>query len=129
MDDRLEGLRMGAVDYICKPCQHEELLARVRTHLELARMRSRLEQQNTMLKSVNAELEEALSNVKELRGLFPICANCKKIRDDEGYWQVVEQYIGEHSKAQFSHSICPDCVKILYPQIADKVNKDLLTDG
>jgi len=55
------------------------------------------------------ELEEALEKVQTLSGLLPICAWCKKIRDDEGYWQSVEEYLGEHSEAKFSHSICPQC--------------------
>ncbi len=60
-------------------------------------------------------LKTALEEVKTLRGFIPICANCKKIRDDEGYWQQIEEYIQAHSDAQFSHGICPECVKILYP--------------
>ncbi|MEW5733281.1 MAG: DUF3365 domain-containing protein [Thermodesulfobacteriota bacterium] len=62
-----------------------------------------------------AELRTALSEVKTLRGFIPICASCKKIRDDQGYWNQLEQYITEHSGAQFSHGICPDCMKKLYP--------------
>jgi len=61
------------------------------------------------------DLEEALSKVKSLSGLLPICANCKKIRDDKGYWNQVEDYISNHSEANFSHGICPVCVKELYP--------------
>jgi PAS domain S-box-containing protein len=61
------------------------------------------------------ELQAALANVKTLRGLLPICANCKKVRDDEGYWRSVEEYVMEHSEAHFSHGICPDCMKKLYP--------------
>lgn len=62
-----------------------------------------------------AELQTALDNVKQLEGMLPICANCKKIRDDEGYWQWVEKYVGERSNVRFSHSICPECAKKLYP--------------
>jgi PAS domain S-box-containing protein len=62
-----------------------------------------------------AELQEALDNIKTLKGLIPICANCKKIRDDEGYWQDVAVYVRDHSEAEFSHGICPDCLKELYP--------------
>ena len=61
------------------------------------------------------ELKQSLSRVKELSGLLPICASCKKIRDDKGYWLQIEAYISSHSKAEFSHSICPDCIKKLYP--------------
>jgi len=63
------------------------------------------------------ELQNALAEVKRLSGLLPICASCKKIRDDQGYWQQVEKYVQEHSEARFSHSICPDCAKRLYPDI------------
>ena len=62
------------------------------------------------------ELTEALAHVKTLSGLLPICASCKKIRDDQGYWQQVETYISAHSDADFTHGICPDCVKRLYPE-------------
>lgn len=60
-------------------------------------------------------LEQALREIKTLSGLIPICSNCKKIRDDKGYWQQVEVYVRDHSEADFSHSICPDCVEKLYP--------------
>lgn len=61
------------------------------------------------------ELQEALAKVKQLSGLLPICSACKKIRDDKGYWQQIEAYIHEHSDAEFSHGICPECFKALYP--------------
>lgn len=63
------------------------------------------------------ELREALSEVKQLSGLLPICANCKKIRDDKGYWNQIESYISKHSEAKFSHSICVECAKELYPDL------------
>lgn len=65
------------------------------------------------------ELQNALSQVKALKGLLPICASCKKIRDDSGYWNQIESYIRDHSEAEFSHGICPDCMKKLYPDFAD----------
>lgn len=64
-----------------------------------------------------AQYREALAKVKLLSGLLPICSNCKKIRDDRGYWQQLEKFILEHSEAQFTHGICPDCVKLLYPDL------------
>ncbi|MCD6585579.1 MAG: hypothetical protein J7K96_07450, partial [Desulfobacteraceae bacterium] len=64
-----------------------------------------------------SELQKALNEVKTLSGLIPICANCKKVRDDKGYWSQIESYIHKHSNADFSHSICPDCAKELYPDI------------
>jgi len=62
------------------------------------------------------ELQNALATVKSLRGLLPICAACKKIRDDKGYWNQIEEYIRKHSEVEFSHGICPDCAKRLYPE-------------
>ena len=63
------------------------------------------------------QLQAALDNIKTLKGLLPICANCKKIRDDKGYWNQIEAYVRDHTDAEFSHSICPDCAEILYPEI------------
>lgn len=62
------------------------------------------------------ELQEALAKIKTLRGLIPICASCKKVRDDRGYWQQVEVYIRDHSEAEFSHGLCPECAQRLYPE-------------
>lgn len=66
-------------------------------------------------------LQEAMNNIKVLKTMLPICANCKKIRDDSGYWQSVEGYISAHSDTKFSHGICPDCIQKLYPEICDEV--------
>lgn len=70
------------------------------------------EKENLILK-----LQEALAKVQTLSGLLPICASCKKIRDDHGYWNQLESYIGKHADVQFSHGICPDCAKKLYPDL------------
>ena len=67
--------------------------------------------------SLIKELKDALNNVKTLSGMLPICASCKKIRDDKGYWNQIESYIKNHSEAEFSHGICPECRKKLYPDI------------
>jgi hypothetical protein len=66
------------------------------------------------------ELQDALAKVKTLSGLLPICSSCKKIRDDKGYWNQIEAYIRDHSEANFSHSICPECAKELYPQLYER---------
>jgi CheY-like chemotaxis protein len=112
--DIVKGLELGAVDYISKPFNSTELLARVHTHLELKKARDRE-------KELIKKLKQALSKVKQLSGLLPICARCKKIRDDKGYWQSVEEFITDHSEAHLSHSLCPRCVKELYPELADKI--------
>jgi hypothetical protein len=66
-----------------------------------------------------AGLQAALAEVHQLSGLIPICAHCKKVRDDAGYWQAVEGYISEHSEARFSHGLCPDCVKLDFPEFEE----------
>jgi PAS domain S-box-containing protein len=83
--------------------------------------RKRIEAERTDL---IAHLNETLSKVKTLSGLLPICASCKKIRDDRGYWQKLEVFVRDHSEAEFSHSICPDCLKQLYPQFASHLPED-----
>ena len=65
------------------------------------------------------ELQKALTEVKTLSGLIPICASCKKIRDDKGYWNQIESYISDHSEAEFSHGLCPECMKKLYPDLME----------
>ncbi len=74
-----------------------------------------------LLNEKTASLEKALAEARTLRGLLPICASCKKIRDDKGYWNQIESYIKEHSLAEFSHGICPECAKRLYPELYSKV--------
>lgn len=68
-------------------------------------------------RDLRAELEEALINLKVLQGMLPICAHCKKVRDDQGYWMQIEQYIRAHSEAEFTHGICPDCIKEHYGDV------------
>jgi hypothetical protein len=70
-------------------------------------------------------LQDALSKVKQLSGLLPICASCKKIRDDKGYWNQIEDYIRNHSEADFSHGLCPPCIEKLYPDyVREKGSKN-----
>ena len=68
-------------------------------------------------RSMHEEKEKALQEIKILSGFLPICSSCKKIRDDQGYWNQIEAYIRDHSEAEFSHGICPECAKKLYPDI------------
>lgn len=75
------------------------------------------------------KLKEALATVKTLKGLLPICASCKKIRNDDGYWEHLETYIHEHSDADFTHSICPDCIKKLYPDLKPSRTNQNPKDG
>ena len=119
IDNKIVGFEAGAVDYITKPFQIKEVLVRVDTHLTIARLQQQLEVQNAQLQEKNAELEAALDTVNLLSGMLPICANCKKIRDDTGYWEDVAVYVHEHSEVEFTHGICPDCIETLYPDIYD----------
>ena len=80
----------------------------------------RLTRSNKELMEKNKEIESAFLKVKTLSGLLPICSSCKKIRDDKGYWNQIETYIRNHSEAEFSHSICDECAKKLYPDYAKK---------
>ena len=76
-----------------------------------------LEKAHTEKDGLITELQQTIDEVKTLQGIIPICVSCKKIRDDDGYWQQVEEYVRSHSHAEFSHGICPDCVKKLYPDL------------
>jgi len=130
LDDRVEGFRHGAVDFVTKPFQREELLARVKAHLDLRRLNNRLRQKSEELRDFNErlraeisvrkrveselaikvlELEESLARIKHLEGIIPICMYCKKILQDKDTWTQVEIYITKHSDALFSHVVCPEC--------------------
>lgn len=97
------GLEAGADDYIAKPFEWAELQARIKAGERVLRL-----QEN--LAARVRELEDALTQVKTLKGLLPICCYCKRIRDDGNYWEQVEAYFARHSDTRFSHSICPDCL-------------------
>lgn len=88
-----------------------------RDRRELDRSNRLLEEKMNDLSRINVELEDALDRVDTLSGLLPICSSCKKVRDDEGYWNQIENYIRKHSRASFTHGICPECAKRLYPDL------------
>jgi sigma-B regulation protein RsbU (phosphoserine phosphatase) len=98
----VEGLQSGANDYITKPFDRAELQARVQVGCQVVAL------QLDLARRVR-ELEESLAEIKQLRGLLPICSYCKKIRNDHNYWEQVETYLGARSAVQFSHGICPEC--------------------
>lgn len=113
----VQAMKAGASDYLVKDPDgvYLDLLPAVVLQVlhqrEMERERREYEEERERLIS---ELKQALASVKTLRGLLPICASCKKIRDDEGYWSQIESYVREHSEAEFSHGLCPDCAHELY---------------
>ena len=111
--DLVEGLEAGADDYATKPVIPKELQARITVG-------QRVLQLQTELANRVKELEESIAREKHLQGLLPICSYCKKVRDDENYWQQVEAYIETRADVAFSHSICPDCFEnVVQPEIAE----------
>ena len=96
--------------YLIKPFEERAL----HSSIEMALYKAQAEQER---KNLIDELREALSKVRQLSGLLPICSACKKIRNDKGYWSQIESYIQTHSEAEFTHSICPPCAKRLYPDV------------
>jgi len=116
-EDVVEGLTAGADDYIIKPFDRSEMKARMNAGERILRLQAELAARVK-------ELELALANVKLLQGLLPICCYCKRIRNDQNYWQQVDTYVAEHSEAQFTHGICPECRdKIVKPEL-ERLNAD-----
>lgn len=107
----LKAMQDGAQDYLIKGEFGGDVLVRA--------MRYSMERQKLISK-----LEKSLKEIKTLRGLLPMCAWCKNIRDDKGYWKRVETYIGEHTEAAFTHGICPECLKKMSPETFDKLKRE-----
>ena len=117
-DDLVRGIRSGANDYLTKPFHREELKVRVEAGVQM------LELQRVLADRVN-ELENALAQVNQLRGLLPICSYCNKVRDDQNYWERVETYISDRIDIQFSHGICPACLEKVKSEIKIKKQEQL----
>lgn len=109
-EDLVEGFEAGADDYLIKPFDSVELRARVAAGERLLNLQ-------TALRTKVEELQEAISHVKQLQGLIPICMHCKKIRDDGSTWHRLETYIQKHSEAVFTHSLCESCLQEHYPTL------------
>ncbi len=113
----MEAIDLGVDQYVLKPVEIDRLMAAIDRCAENIATRNQARRYQTERDKLLAELQAALDKVKLLSGFLPICASCKRIRDDRGYWQQIESYIRDHSEAEFSHGICPDCARKLYPEI------------
>lgn len=126
LTDKVKGFDVGGVDYITKPFQIADVLARVKIHLTLRSLQKQLqtanerlaeqlqksERLNTELQQRNEQLQQSLQTIKRLSGLVPICAWCHQtIRDKDGEWMPLETYIEDHSEAKFTHGMCPECLR------------------
>jgi YesN/AraC family two-component response regulator len=110
----LDAIDVGVDQYVVKPVSIERLAGAVGKCAEIIGYRKAHKQYLSDREKLIKDLQDALAKVKLLSGFLPICASCKKIRDDKGYWKQIEAYICEHSEAEFSHGICPDCAKKIY---------------
>jgi DNA-binding response OmpR family regulator len=108
--EQAQGLDDGADGYIARPVSNRELTARINAMVRI--MTAERERDHLI-----GELRQALSKIKQLSGLLPICMHCKKIRDSKGYWNQLEAYIQENTDAEFSHSICRQCAQKHYPDL------------
>ena len=110
-EDLVTAMDAGADDYVNKPYHEEELHSRIKAGERIVGLEKNLA-------GKIEELQKAFTEVKQLKGLIPICMYCKKIRDDRDYWHILEKFIHEHTGADFSHGICPQCMeKYVRPQI------------
>lgn len=112
----LEAIDIGVDQYVMKPVDSGKLAAAVEKCAEIIEYRRAHKRFLAEREQLIADLRKALAEIKTLQGILPICSFCKKIRDDKEVWTQLENYISEHTDAQFSHSFCPDCARKMYPK-------------
>jgi DNA-binding response OmpR family regulator len=123
-ENQAEGLDIGADGYIVRPIPNKEFIARVQAGERIKRAEDALREKERQQQTLISQLEEALAEIKTLKGCIPICATCKKIRDDEGYWEYLEAYISKHTDATFTHGICPTCFEKAKTEMKKPLKKD-----
>jgi response regulator RpfG family c-di-GMP phosphodiesterase len=123
-EHQAEGLDIGADGYITRPISNKEFLARVQAGERIKRAEDALREKESQQQALILQLREALAEIKTLKGFIPICASCKKIRDDEGCWDHLEGYFSKHTEAVFSHGLCPDCFEAYSAEMKKLSKKD-----
>jgi DNA-binding response OmpR family regulator len=123
-EHQADGLDIGADGYIIRPIPNKEFLARVQAGERIKKAEDALREKERQQQTLISQLEEALTEIKTLKGCIPICATCKKIRDDEGYWNQLEAYISKHTDATFTHGICPACLEQARAEVKKFFKKD-----
>lgn len=111
----IDAIDANVDQFVIKPIELKNFFAAMEKCTEIIESRKAAKRHEEEREKLINELQEALAKVKLLSGLLPICASCKKIRDDNGYWNQIESYIRDHSEAEFSHGLCPECAEKLYP--------------
>lgn len=122
----VKAMKSGAYDYMIKDPDRNYLKVlpvTINKAIKQKKMEDEHKRWEEEREKLIKELQESLEKIRTLSGLVPICANCKKIRDDKGFWNEVEIYISQHSMAEFSHGICPDCMRELYPEYINNKKK------
>jgi DNA-binding response OmpR family regulator len=122
-EHQAEGLDVGAEGFIIRPISNKEFLARVRAGERIKRAEDALREREKQQQMLISQLMEALAEIKTLKGCIPICASCKKIRDDKGYWDQLEAYISKHTDAIFTHGLCPECAELYRAEIKNVSRK------
>lgn len=123
-EHQADGLDIGADGYITRPISNKEFLARVQAGERIKRAEDALREKERQQQALISQLQEALAEIKTLKGCIPICASCKKIRDDEGYWNHLETYFSKHTDAVFSHGLCPACFEQFRAEMKRPSKKD-----
>jgi sigma-B regulation protein RsbU (phosphoserine phosphatase) len=118
ISDRLLGLETGADDYLVKPCDQGELMARVRAGLRIVLLSQALRRSVAELSAANAALEAAKRPAERFMTTLPMCSVCRHVRDEDGGWHALDEYLIERQYADFTHGICPDCRTAHYPRLA-----------
>ncbi len=123
-----KGYKSGAVDYLFKPINPDILISKVNVFCNLYRQRLVIQQQNARIEKQNRELKKQLKEIKLLEGLLPICSHCGKVRDDDGSWSQLDDYVRLRSNIEFSNGLCADCAKVVFPENFSNDSKDTVNE-